>query len=146
MRTDSPFGWIRSEIDRIFEDFGRPARDLLPIGNGFGPEPAIEMVERDKDYRLTAELPGMSEDDVDVSVVNDSLCISGEKREEKESNDQGFMFRERRYGGFERRIPLPADVDPDAISAGFKKGVLTVTLAKDQQAEPRSRKIKVEAH
>ncbi|MGN6376575.1 MAG: Hsp20/alpha crystallin family protein [Sphingomonas sp.] len=141
---DQPLGWLRSEIDRLFEDFRRPARSVLNLGSlDFGPVPAIEMNERDKDYRLTAELPGMKEDDIAIAVADGEITISGEKREETERKDKGFMLSERRYGAFERRIPLPADVDTNKISAEFSKGVLEVTLPKDAEIAGRTRRIEV---
>src|SRR3546814_14309958 len=98
------------------------------------------MVDDEKAYRLTAELPGLAEKDIDISVADGVLRISGEKKEETERKEKGFLFSERRYGAFERDVPLPSDVNPDAIKAQFKDGVLTVTLAKDEQAAAHTRK------
>jgi HSP20 family protein len=142
---DTPFGWLRTEIDRLFDDFGRPARSIFNFGQGFGPVPALEMSEKDKEYRLTAELPGLKEDDVEISVADGILTISGEKREEEDRKEDGMMLSERRYGAFERRITLPSDVKADAVAAEFKKGVLTITLPKDKNARDRARKIPVAA-
>ena len=141
-----PMGWLRSEVDRLFEDFGRPARSVFNFGprSPLAPVPALEMVEDDKAYRLTAELPGLAEKDVEISVVDDVLSISGEKKEEEERKEQGFLLSERRYGSFQRQIQLPEDINPDAIKAQFKDGVLTVTLAKDEKAAARTRKIAIE--
>lgn len=141
---ETPLGWLRTEIDRLFDDFGRPARSIFNFGlGGFAPVPALEMAEKDKEYRLTAELPGMKEDDVEISVADGTLTISGEKREEEERKDEGFLLSERRYGAFERRIALPADIDPDAVTAEFRKGVLTITLPKAPNAADRTRKIAI---
>lgn len=142
--TETPFGWLRTEIDRLFDDFGRPGRSLFNFGTaGFGPMPAVEMTEQDKDYRLTAELPGLKDDDVEISIADGMLTISGEKREEAERKQDGVLLSERRYGSFERRVALPSDVDADAITAEFKKGVLTVVLPKDPEAGERGRKIAI---
>lgn len=141
---DQPLGWLRSEIDRLFDDFRRPVRSVFNFGStDFGPVPAVEMTEHDKDYRLTAELPGMKEDDIEIAVADGEITISGEKREEEERRDKGFMLSERRYGAFERRLALPADVDPDRISAEFRKGVLEVTLPKDAEIAGRTRRIEI---
>src|SRR5437868_7124323 len=80
-----PMGWLRSEIDRIFDDFGRPARSGFNFGprSPLAPVPALEMVEDDNAYRLTAELPGLAEKDVEISVADGVLSISGEKKEEE---------------------------------------------------------------
>lgn len=140
-----PVGWLRSEIDRLFEDFGRPARSMFAFGpRGLAPVPALELVDDEKRYRLTAELPGLTEQDVEISVADGVLSISGEKKVEKERKDNGFLLSERRYGAFRRQIQLPADVDPDGIKAQFKDGVLAVTLAKDEKATARTRKIAIE--
>jgi HSP20 family protein len=142
-RAESPFGWLRNEVDRLFDEFGTPARGIFNFGAQFAPLPAIEMAEREKDYRLTAELPGLQEDDVEISVVDGVLTLSGEKREEADREEEGRTISERRYGAFSRQIPLPADVDPETISATFKKGVLTVTMGKDANLPARSRKIAI---
>lgn len=142
--AEAPLGWLRTEIDRLFEDFGRPARNLFNFGaSALGPIPALEMSEQDKAYRLTVELPGMSQDDVQVSVAEGVLTVSGEKREESDRKEDGMLVSERRYGSFRRQIVLPADVDSAAIKADVDKGVLIVTLPKDANAAERTRKIPV---
>lgn len=139
----SPIGWIRNEIDRLFEDFGRPARSMF-FGQPTVPVAALELTEGDQEYRLSAELPGLSQDDVDIAIADGVLTISGEKKEEKEHKENGYLMSERRYGSFRREIALPADVDPNAIKAKFKNGVLSVTMAKDKNAPARTRKIAIE--
>jgi HSP20 family protein len=144
-QVSEPMGWLRSEIDRLFDDFGRPRQSIFNFGNrGSIPVPALEMIEDDKAYKLTAELPGLKEDDVEISVGDGVLTISGEKKEESERKDKGFMLSERRYGSFHRQVALPADVDPNGIKARFDKGVLTLTLAKDENVAPRKQKIAIE--
>lgn len=138
---ESPFGWLRTEIDRLFDDFGRPGRGIFQFGAGA--VPAVEMTEKDKEYRLSAELPGLKEDDVEIGIADGVLTLSGEKREEEERKEDGVLLSERRYGSFERRIALPADVNADAITAEFGKGVLTVVLPKDAEASSRGRKIAI---
>jgi HSP20 family protein len=142
-RADSPFGWLRNEVDRLFDEFGTPTRGIFNFGAQLAPLPAIEMAEREKDYCLTAELPGLQEDDVEISVADGVLTLSGEKREEADREEGGRTISERRYGAFSRQISLPADVDPEAISATFKKGVLTATMGKDADQPARSRKIAI---
>ncbi|MCJ8157028.1 Hsp20/alpha crystallin family protein [Sphingomonas sp. LaA6.9] len=139
-----PMGWLRSEIDRIFDDFGRPQRGAFAFGGpDLPPVPALELSETEKEYRLTAELPGLSEQDIDISLADGVLTISGEKKEEKEEKEGGFLLRERRYGAFRRQLAVPPDVDAEGISAEVKDGVLKLTLAKDKKAEVRTRKIAV---
>jgi len=141
---DAPIGWLRSEIDRLFDDFRRPMRSVFNfVPTDFGPVPAVEMTEREKDYRVTAELPGMREEDIAVELTDGELTISGEKQETEDRKDKGFMLSERRYGAFERRIALPADIDADKVGAEFSEGVLTITLPKDERAISRARRIEV---
>ncbi|WP_249902369.1 Hsp20/alpha crystallin family protein [Sphingobium sp. Ndbn-10] len=137
--------WLRGEIDRLFEDFGRPASSIFSFGNRSpaAPVPAVELVDDDKAYRLTAELPGLSEQDIAVSIADGVLDISGEKKEESERKDKGYLYSERRYGSFHRQVSLPSDVDQNGITAQFKDGILTVTLAKDENVPARSRKIEI---
>lgn len=139
---ETPLGWLRTEIDRLFEDFGRPARGVFNFG-AFAPVPALEMTEKDNEYRLTAELPGLKEDDVEIAVADGTLTLSGEKREEAEHDRDGALLSERRYGAFERRVTLPADVKADAVTAEFHKGVLTIVMPKDSSAAERTRKIAI---
>lgn len=141
--TATPLGWLRTEIDRLFDDFG-PARSVFNFGmSGFAPVPALEMTSGDEQYRLTAELPGLKEDDVELSVADGVLTLKGEKRHEEEKKAEGFLLSERSYGSFERRVTLPSDVDFDKIDAEFKKGVLTITLPRSPEAAERTRKIAI---
>jgi HSP20 family protein len=142
--VETPLSWLRTEIDRLFDDFGRPARNIFNFGaSALSPIPALDMTEKDGEYRLTVELPGMKEDQVDVSIVDNNLIISGEKREEEERKDEGYLISERRYGAFRRQVALPGDIDSAQIKADFKKGVLTVTVPKDATAAERTRKIPI---
>lgn len=140
-QTVAPFGWLRTEIDRLFDDVG-PARGLFNFG-GTSPVPALEFASGDKEYRLTAELPGLKDEDVEISVADGVLTLKGEKREAEEHKEDGYLMSERRYGKFERRVALPDDVDSDKIEAAFKKGVLTITLPKSADTHERSRKIAI---
>ena len=107
--------------------------------------PAMDVAETDKAYEITAELPGMSESDVEVVAANGVLTIKGEKKEEKEEKKKDYYLSERRYGSFERRMQIPEDVEADKIEAAFKKGVLTVTLPKKPEAQKPAKKIEVKA-
>ena len=138
-----PLSRLRSEVDRLFDDF--PFRlpsmsftRLMPTA------PAVEIKETPKAYKITAELPGMEPDDVEVSFEDGVLRIAGEKKEEREENERGYRLCERRYGAFERLLDLPAAADDENIKAKFKNGVLTVTVQKDGKAERQPRRIAVE--
>ena len=137
-----PFNQLRNEVDRLFEGF--PFRmPSLRIGRLATAAPAIEMSETDKSYKVTAELPGMDPDNVDVSFENGVLRISGEKQEEREENERGYRLSERSYGSFERMITLPTAADPEKIRAKFKNGLLTVTVGKNADKH-NARSIKVD--
>lgn len=134
----SPLAWLRS----MFDEMDRPNRDFFAPFTVFS-APAIDMVERDGVYRLTAELPGLTDEDVKISVSDHQLIISGEKRQKDERKDDGFMLRERRYGSFERHVILPVDAQEEGIDATFDKGVLTVTVPKGKETPDRGRRITI---
>jgi HSP20 family protein len=157
MKEWRPFETLRREIDRLFDDFDggfwrapfrRSAFDVEPFWRReltWAATPATDVVETDKAYEITAELPGMSESDVEVVAANGMLTIKGEKKEEKEEKKKDYYLSERRYGSFERRLQIPEGVDADKIEAAFKKGVLTVTLPKKPEAQKPAKKIEVKA-
>lgn len=156
-QTWRPFESLRLEVDRLFEDFGRgilpsPFRraafniePFWPRTAGWGATPAVDIAEKDAAYEVTADLPGMDEKDIEVTVANGMLTIKGEKREEKEEKKKDYYLHERRFGSFERRFALPEGVDPDKIEASFKKGVLTVALPKTPEARKTIKKIAVKS-
>jgi HSP20 family protein len=103
---------------------------------GFAPR--IDVVEREAEYQVTAELPGLEEKDFQLEVHRNLLTISGEKRVEQEGERKGWRWSERAYGRFRRSVQLPADVATDKASASFKGGLLTVTLPKAESARVRN--------
>lgn len=136
-----PFTQLRTEVDRLFESF--PFRLPSMKLARFSSMPALEMTETNKSYKITAELPGIEPDDVEVTFDDGMLQISGEKKEEREETERGYRVSERRYGAFERAISLPSTANPDKIDARFKNGVLTITVAKDGEEKKNVRKIKI---
>lgn len=149
-----PFQGLRREVDRLFEDFTmnpfrlpfrRPAFDIEPFwqAESWIAAPAVDLVEKENAFELTAELPGLDEKNVEVKVANGVLTIKGEKQEDKEEKNKDFHMRERRFGSFERALRIPETVDPDKIEASFKRGVLTVTLPKTAEAQKPVKKIEV---
>lgn len=151
----TPFESLRREIDRLFEDF-RPGRwptfgrmsgfDFArPQLAGFGLAPATDMVEKDGAYEIAAELPGLDENDVEVSVANGAITIRGQKTESREETEKSYHLSERRYGSFRRTFPVPDDVEEDRIEASFAKGVLTVTLPRSQAKQASEKKISIKA-
>ena len=107
--------------------------------------PAVDVVEKDNAYEVTAELPGMDEKDIEVKLANGGLTIKGEKQEEKEEKRKDYHVHERTFGSFERYFTVPEWVDRDKIEASFKKGVLTVTFPKKPEAIKPEKKIEVKA-
>ena len=107
--------------------------------------PAIDFSEDDKAYHIAAELPGMTEKDIDVNLSGDTLTIKGEKRDEREEKTKNYHLSERRYGSFQRAFTVPEGVDRDNIDASFSAGVLKLTLPKTADAVKRQRKIEVKA-
>jgi HSP20 family protein len=153
-RTDwSPVESLRHEIDRLFEDF-RPFDWRTPFARLNLPEvtksvwsiaPAIDLVEKDREFEITAELPGIEEKNIDVKVSNQVLTIKGEKKESKEEKEKDYHLSERRYGSFQRSFRLPDSVDAEKIEATFAKGVLTVSLPKTADAQKTAKTITVKA-
>jgi len=107
--------------------------------------PRLDVTEDAKSLTVTAELPGMSDKDIDISISSDTLTIRGEKKDEKEDNNKNYYYSERSYGSFLRSIPLSQQIDTDKVSANFKKGVLTITLPKTVSAMDATKKISVKA-
>ena len=139
----APLARLRSEMNHWFDDFPVRLQRLgqrLPIT-----APAIDMTETDDGYQLSAEVPGIDAKDVQVTVSDGMLRISGEKQEEREEKERDYTYSERSYGRFQREIPLPSDADAAKIQAKVKKGVLKITVPKDKAAEGRSQQIQVEA-
>lgn len=151
-----PFESLRREIDQLFESFDRGfwdwpfRRSVFDIQPFWRREPSwatppVDIVEKDKAYELTVELPGMSERDIEVRLADGELTIRGEKKQEEEEKGKNYYVAERSYGMFERRFDVPESVDADKIAATFKNGVLTLTLPKKPEAQKAQKKIEVKA-
>jgi HSP20 family protein len=150
-----PLANLRREIDRLFEDFhwgtrrgplGRTVFGIEPFWHGetaWAGMPAVDITEKDKDYEITAELPGMDESNIDVKFSDGMLTIKGEKKEEKEEKKKDYYLSERRYGSFQRSFQVPDGVDVDKIEASFNDGVLTVKLPKTAEALKQEKKIAI---
>jgi HSP20 family protein len=132
---------LHREMNRLFDDVFRGFDDSRFFGShGW---PSLDVEETDKDYRVTTELPGLDERDVEVLLQDGLLTVRGEKKIESENRHR--THRERFYGRFERQISLDRDVDENAVSATFKNGVLTVTVPKSAQAVERTKRIPINA-
>jgi HSP20 family protein len=141
----NPFGLLRQEMNTLFDNFSR-GFEMEPFMGRFSTfSPSVDVKESDKEIKVSAELPGMEDKDINVSLTKDSLTIKGQKKEEKEDKGKDFYKMERSYGSFMRTIPLPSEIDTDKVKAEFRKGVLTVTLPKTAKAIKETKKISVKA-
>jgi len=138
----SPFLTLHREMNRLFDDvFNRFGNGMPSLFRQMPGWPSIEVVPSDREVRVSAELPGMEEKDVELFVDEDVLTIRGERTAETE--DKGRRFSERFYGRFERVVPLPFAIDEEKVEASFKNGVLTVTLPRSAKAQERGKRIAI---
>jgi len=103
--------------------------------------PAVDVYEDEHSLTLKLEIPGLNEEDINVTLENNTLTVSGERKFEKEEKEENFHRIERRYGSFTRTFRLPSSVDAEKVEAGYDKGVLKITLAKRAEAKPKTIKI-----
>lgn len=150
-----PFEGLRREIDRLFDDFhpfgsrgafSRALRGFEQHGQhhaAWPVAPAMDLVEKKREYEINAELPGIDENDVEIKVSDHRLTIKGEKSEDKEEKKKDYFLSERRYGSFQRSFQLPDGIDTDKIEASFSKGVLRVKLPKTVESQSAEKTISV---
>ena len=139
------FGQLQDRINRAFNDaYGRSGDDSLFTSGSWVP-PVDIYRNGDQTLVLTAELPDMSRDDIDITVDNGTLTIKGEKKFAAEPKEEQFHRIERRYGTFSRSFSLPPTVDANKVAADYKNGVLTVRLPLREEAKPRQVKVNVAA-
>jgi HSP20 family protein len=148
---------FRTDMDRLFDrfagGFSMPSlRRMFDVEPAWRPEsslsftaPAVDVTEDDKTYKITAELPGLEQKNIDVIVSGDMLTVKGEKRFEKDEQDKNRCVSERAYGLFQRSFALPDGVDRDKIAADLSKGVLTIILPKTAEAQKPHKRIEVKA-
>lgn len=142
--NDNPLFSLHKEIDRLFGDFaGGFGFPVMAKAGGPVMAPQLDVVETDKAYEITVELPGVEEKDLELSLADGVLTIKGEKRYEKEDKGKNYLRVERSYGAFQRSIALPNEVDEAKIAAAFANGVLKVTVPKKEGAKPAARKIQI---
>lgn len=147
--NDNPLVTLQHSMNKLFEDFstGFSNMDLgWPKESTFGHfVPKINMNEDEKSIEITAEIPGVDEKDIQVTLNNDILTIKGEKKSETETKDKGVHRSERVYGYFHRSIALPAEVEFANISATFKNGVLFLKCPKSPKAQSNVKKIEIQS-
>lgn len=134
---------MQREMNKMFDRFipGGTLDDVDFSSNTW--MPAIDLVEKDNEYLAKVELPGVSKDDVKITLQDNILTIRGEKKSEKETSDSNYHRFERSYGSFHRSLALPATVNNDKVDAQFKDGILTISLAKAEEAKRKLIEIKV---
>ena len=144
-----PMRSFRQEIDNLFDNW---TRDLgFPQTSWTKSEvwPRMNVSETDKDIQISAELPGVDQKDIEVTLTGGELLIKGEKKSEidEKKDEQGRAYHriERSFGSFQRRMSLPYDVDPNKVQAAFKDGVLTLTLPKPAEVQKATKKIEIKS-
>jgi HSP20 family protein len=138
---------IQNEMNRLFNAFVDPS---APTGRGNGTTrrwlPPMDLVETADHYVLRADLPGLSDGDVNVQLEDNLLTISGERKAEREDQQEGYYRLERGFGSFSRSLTLPDGVDPDGIQAHFDRGVLEIRVPKPEQKKPKTVQITLGAN
>ena len=135
--------WFNRGVDDIFEGFFKPIRSMTS-SDWQGSLPALDIVEHKKNYVVTAEMPGMDKNDIEITIDNGLVTISGEKtKEEKKEEDGKVICSERSYGKYLRQFRIGSEILEDKIEANYKKGVLTLTIPKKQESAPQTTKIEV---
>ncbi len=138
---------IQNEMNRLFNTFfDQP--NQTGRGNGTMRRwlPPMDLAETADHYVLRADLPGLSDGDVNVQLEDNVLTISGERKAEREQEQEGYYQLERAFGSFSRSLTLPAGVDPDGVDAHFDRGVLEIRILKPEQKKPKTVQINVGAH
>ena len=143
-----PVAALQNDVNRAFADFLRMVAPLPMAGwpaafADIGTGVQVDVAETDKELKVSAELPGINEADIDVRVSDGMLVISGEKKAESKVDEEGYVLHERSFGRVERALPLPDGIDEDAAQATFKNGVLNVTIPKTAQAQSSAKRIPV---
>ena len=142
---EQPFFALQHRMNRMFDDFFR-GFDIEPLGHFIGESafmPQMNISEDEKEIVVTAELPGIEEKDLDISVTKDALTIKGEKKTEAEDKKKNYHRIERSYGSFSRTIALPNGIDESKTEAELKKGILKIKIPKSPQAQPQQKKVEI---
>src|SRR4029434_7836484 len=137
------FSTLQDRVNRILRESFSPERseEALTTSNF---APAVDVYEDEHNITLKIEVPGIDEQDVNVTIENNTLTVRGERRFEKDEKEENFHRVERMYGSFTRSFTLPNTVDPEQVSAHYEKGVLKIRLAKKAEAKPKLIKVNVE--
>ena len=138
-----PLALFHRQVDNLFDNFFNTSLGVPWQGRSFAPD--IDVSESEKEVRVIAELPGLDEKDVEVTLADNILTLKGEKKEEQEEEKNGYHHSERSYGLFERSVRLPEGADTEKAEAKFKNGILRVSIPKKPGAATARRKIELKA-
>ncbi len=134
---------LQNQVDRMWEDaFGSAWGRRTVSWDGAAAEFPLDVYQTDNEYVAKASLPGVKPEDVDISIVGETLTIKAEARDEKEVKDESWLLKERRYSSFARTITLPTEVQSDKVEATMENGILTLKLPKAEALVPKTIKVK----
>jgi HSP20 family protein len=141
VRNQNPISLWQREMNNLFDRFGRDIGSLDTDLAEFSPK--VEIKEKNKHYTVCAEVPGMKESDINVTLEDNCLILQGERKSESKKEEEGYFSSEFSYGSFYRSIPLDEDVNPDSVKASYKDGLLTVDLDKVKESSHKTKKIPI---
>lgn len=141
-RTQNPMSLWQQEMNSLFDRFNRNLGDF-DFGGLDKFSPKIEVKEKDKNYTVFAEVPGIKEDDINVTLRDNNLILEGERKSENTVDEEDFHKSEFSYGSFYRSIPLTDEINPDSVKASYKDGILKVEMDKVKPSNHKSKKIPI---
>lgn len=140
LRNQNPMSLWQNEMNNLFDRFGRDVGNLDVNVTDFSPR--VEINDKEKHYVISAEIPGIKENDISVTLKDNNLILEGERKSEGKK-DEGYFSSEFSYGNFYRSIPLDDEVNPDTVKASYKDGILKVELDKMKEAAHKAKKIPI---
>jgi HSP20 family protein len=132
---------LQNRVNSLFQDYGRSGQDELTTTASI--VPAVDVYEDEHKVTLKLEIPGISQDDLDIRLENSTLTVRGERKFEKEEKEENFHRIERRYGSFARSFTLPNTIDTESVNASYENGVLKLELSKRAEAKPKQIKVSI---
>jgi HSP20 family protein len=146
-----PFTQIRQEIDKVFDSafkgLGFPTigfgRELSPMAQTDWLKPTLDIGASEKEYTISVELPGVDEKEVQLELINDTLKVKGEKKQQKEEKEKNYYRMERAYGSFQRVLSLPEDADQEKINAVYKNGIMEITIPRKAAPKTEAKQIEI---
>ncbi len=135
---------MREEMENLYKNVFDGFSERITEKGELISKPPVELLEKNGNYELKAQLPGMNKEDIEVEVQDDSIRIKAEKKEEKKEENENLYRSEFRYGKFERRIPLPSEIKSDEAHAEYKDGILKISAPKAKHEEQHLKKLKID--